>query len=113
MTWIRAEHFAHQVLDSEERQPLPYALFTLGRIHQQRMQWEHAHHSFAESVRHAQENEDRFMEAYARRALGVVMLKMDLMGHIELEQALALFEELEIRAEIAETTRLLHAHSDV
>ena len=105
----QAEAYAHQVLDSEERQPLPYALFTLGRIHQQRGQSEHAHHSFAESVRVAAENADRFMEAYARRALGLVLCEMgrEEVGRDEVRRALVLFQALEIAGEVAETARCL------
>lgn len=105
----QAEQYAHVVLDSEERQPLPYALFTLGRIHEHNQAWQHARHSFVESLRVAIENEDRFMEAYARRALGVVLQAMGEgdAARRALEEALVLFQALAIEGEVAETERLL------
>lgn len=111
----QAATYAHQVLDSEERQPLPYALFTLGRLHQQRAQWAHARHSFAESVRVAEENDDKFMAAYARRALGVVLRELGQgeTGEAELAQALVLFRALEIPGEIEETARLIGASEEL
>lgn len=111
----QAEAYAHRVLESEERHPLPYALYTLGRIHESREQWDHASYSYAESKRLAVENQDRFMEAYARRALGRIVCELDQnwgeqhSGQKELRTALTLFQELGIKGEVAETERQIQA----
>ncbi|MFN8487810.1 MAG: hypothetical protein U0350_09480 [Caldilineaceae bacterium] len=54
----------------EERQPFPYALFTLGRIKRQQSDLAAAEQHFGEAMRIAQANSDPFIAAYIQRELG-------------------------------------------
>ncbi len=64
---------------------------------------------FQRSLDKAQENEDRFMEAYAQRALGELYRDEGYMAEAEgyLQQALRLFEQVEMKAEATTTAALL------
>lgn len=105
----QAQHYAHQVLNMEERQPFPYALFTLGRLKQQQGAWRDAELHFIESMRIGQANEDHFIAAYAQRELGALYQTQG--QHTEaqshLQTALRFFEGAGLAAESQKTKTLL------
>ncbi len=105
----QAEFYARKTLAFEETHPYPYALYTLGLIC--RAQGDHA--AAEEFLRQSQEvaasNSDSFMEAYALRLLGEVLMEQ---GKGEtavpiLNQALSQFKRLNIRSEIDKIQNML------
>jgi tetratricopeptide (TPR) repeat protein len=105
----KAEQVARKVLNFEEPQSYPYALFTIGLVRRARQDMEAAERYFQNSREIAQENGDKFMEAYAWQALGKVYR---VQGRSEasrsaLTEALQQFESLTITQEIESTSRLL------
>ncbi len=105
----QAEQYALEVLDIEERWAYPYAHFTLGQVRRSQANRDAAEAHFRESLEMAQRNEDVFMEAYARRALGNVQVEGGQVeaGRGQIDEALAIFRRLSIEGEIAETESLL------
>lgn len=71
---LKAKSYAHRVLRLEEQRSLPYALYTLGLVHQREGNPEHALTSFQEGIRLAQQNADRFIEAHLQKVLGQLHL---------------------------------------
>ena len=71
-TWIKRNRSPAKFYNIEEPQSYPYALFTLGRVQRARQNLEAAERYFQNSLDIAQENGDKFMEAYAWQALGKV-----------------------------------------
>jgi tetratricopeptide (TPR) repeat protein len=105
----QAQHYAYEVLNLEERQPYPYALFTLGRIKQQFGASQDAQLHFAESMRIGQANADPFIAAYAQRELGSLIQAM---GQTETAQhhltaALRFFEGAGLTVEADKTRAIL------
>jgi tetratricopeptide (TPR) repeat protein len=107
----KAEEVAYEALDMEEAQTMPYALFTLGQVRRRRHQAESAAQHLAESVRLARINQDHYMEAYAQRTLGEILAEQEQLAKAKdvLEQALALFRQLEMDEEIRRTEEQLLA----
>jgi tetratricopeptide (TPR) repeat protein len=105
----KAQEIAHKVLKFEEPQSYPYALFTLGSVQRARGDLETAERYFQNSLDIAQENDDKFMEAYAWQALGKVCGDQGRSeaSHSALTTALQQFEALGIAQEIEATRRLL------
>ncbi len=105
----QAEFYARKTLSFEETHPYPYALYTLGLI--RRAQGDHAAAEgfLRQSQEVAASNSDSFMEAYALRLLGEVLVEQ---GKGEtavpiLNQALDQFKRLNIRSEIDKIQNML------
>jgi tetratricopeptide (TPR) repeat protein len=108
---VKAEETAYEALDMEEAQTMPYALFTLGQVRRRRQQWESAAQHLVESARLARMNQDTYMEAYAQRTLGEIFAEQKQVTEAKstLEQALALFRQLEMDDEVRRTEAQLGA----
>jgi tetratricopeptide (TPR) repeat protein len=103
-----AERYALEVLDLEERQAYPYACFNLGRVAFIRGNHAKARGYLEQSVRSADMNEDRYMQAYALRELGKVLLTSEeAIGSEQLRAAQQLFQQLGMTQEVQETEKLL------
>ncbi|MCB0127472.1 MAG: tetratricopeptide repeat protein, partial [Caldilineaceae bacterium] len=104
-----AETYAMQVIEHEEVDSYPYALFTLGSIRRAQGRYDDARQFYSSSCRIAEQNEDRFLLAYAQRGLGQVYREQgDRASAVtELQEALTLFQHLGIEAEIESTERLI------
>ncbi len=105
----KANETAHKVLRLEETQTHPYALYTLGLIAKSEQKWAQAEAYFQQSQQIAHENGDRFMEAYAWRALAEVQATV---GRAKAaneagQHALTMFESLALPQEIEATQQLL------
>jgi tetratricopeptide (TPR) repeat protein len=107
----KAEETAYEALDLEEAQTMPYALFTLGQVRRRRGEWASAAQHLLESARLARMNQDHYMEAYAQRTLGEILAEQEQKAEAKaiLEQALALFRQLEIDDEVRRTEERLLA----
>lgn len=107
--WPNAERYAQEVIDQQAPHSYPYGLFTLGRVRRAQEKQEEAKELFQRSLRTAQENGDRFLEAYAQRVIGELYMEAGQMneGRRYLEQALWLFEQVGLADEIATTDQLL------
>ena len=105
----QAERYANAVLEQEDRFTYPYAHYTLGQIKRKQQAWVAAEVHFIESVNQAQINRDLFLEAYAQRGIGCLYLDWEKKEAAiqTLQEALRLFKQLDIVAEIGETTTLL------
>jgi tetratricopeptide (TPR) repeat protein len=101
----KAEEIAYEALNFEEAQTMPYALFTLGQVRRRRKLWESAAQHLLESARLARVNHDHYMEAYAQRTLGEIFAEQEqpVEAKKSLEQALAIFRQLEIDDEVRRT----------
>jgi tetratricopeptide (TPR) repeat protein len=107
----KAEATAYEALNMEEAQTMPYALFTLGQVRRRRQEWASAAQHLVESARLARMNHDPYMEAYAQRTLGEILAEHEQVeeAKVNLEQALALFRQLEIDDEVRRTQESLSA----
>jgi len=87
----------------------PYALYTLGHIHDREGHPDHAAASFAEGIAIARSNEDPFIEAYLQRALGALSIRQGQhsAGMAHLEAAIKLFGEMGLAGEATETDAIL------
>lgn len=108
-----AEETAHKVLRLEENQTQPYAHYTLGLVARAHQQPEEARQHFQASQQIAQANGDRYLEAYAWRALGETYQAQGEMedGRKALTMALQHFNALDLAQETAATQRLCQQHS--
>lgn len=113
-----AEEFAMQVIEHEEVDSYPYALYTLGSVRRVQERLEEALQFYRQSSRIAEQNEDRFLLAYAQRGVGDILAAQ---GNCDdasaiYEEARQLFEHLRIGAEVAATeeriNRLVHEPND-
>ncbi len=98
-----------RVLRAEIATFRPYALYTLGHIHDREANPAHAAASFREGIEVAQANSDPFIEAYLHRALGILFGRNGQPdeGRQHLETALRLFTEMGLEHEIAPTNEAL------
>ncbi len=105
----KARATAEKVLRLEETQTFPYALYTLGLIAKAEEKWTQAESCFQQSQQIAEENGDRFMAAYAWRALGDVQMAASQSEEAvnSWQQALSLFESMQLTQEIEVTKRAL------
>lgn len=105
----KAEIYATEVLDREERHAYPYALFTLGRIRQEEHKLSDASAYLRESIRISQLNDDPYMEAYGQRELGKVYLEQCEVGKgtQALERAMHYFKRIDNTEEIQQTAHWL------
>ena len=105
----KAHQTAHKVLRLEEMQTHPYALYTLGLLSKNEHNWEQAQAYFQQSQQTAHENGDRFMEAYAWRALGEALSALDKRERAmkALQTAVSLFKSLDLTHEQEASQQLL------
>lgn len=105
----QAERTAQVVLRLEETHTQPYALYTMGLITKARQQYDDAIRYFRASQQIAQENEDRYLEAYAWRSLGeVYTLQKQETAALEAYQiALSYFSAMGLAKETAVTQQFL------
>jgi tetratricopeptide (TPR) repeat protein len=104
-----AERYALQVIEHEEVDSYPYALYTLGSVRRVQQRPNEAIEFYRHSARIAEQNEDRFLLAYAHRGMGQVYSDQEATtpAMAALQQALTLFEQLGIDAEAYTTTELI------
>ncbi len=107
----KAKELAFKALQMEIPKARPYALYTLGHIHDRQGNPAHAETSFAEGIATALANGDPFIEAYLERALGAMLARGGRMadGAAHLEAALKLFREMGLQHEVTETEAALQA----
>ncbi|HRW04950.1 MAG TPA: tetratricopeptide repeat protein [Caldilineaceae bacterium] len=106
-----AERYALQVIEHEEVDSYPYALFTLGSIRRAQTRYDDAVQLYRQSCQIAERNEDRFLLAYIQRALGGMYADCDEMEAAaeQYQRAIALFQQLGIAAEVEATAALAQA----
>ncbi|MEX1019269.1 MAG: tetratricopeptide repeat protein [Litorilinea sp.] len=109
-----AEHFAELVLNQEEPQSHPYALYTLGTVYKQRREWTRALAHYDQSRQMAEANDDTYLLAFAWRALGEVHAAAAAPDQARppLDLALELFQRLNIDEEVRATRAILAEVSD-
>ena len=104
-----AEEKAFKVISLEERQSVPYALYTLGLVSYRQELFENAINYLLESQSLAVESEDLYLQAYTERALGEVKSAQqestEAMEH--LQASLKRFKQLGNSAEVAKTESLI------
>jgi tetratricopeptide (TPR) repeat protein len=105
----KAKAYVHRVLQLEYPRSRPNALYTMGLVHQHEQDFTRAEASFQEGIQVAQQNSDRFLEAYLQRALGKLYLHLQEYdkGKVSLEMAMRLFEHMGLDREALETSKLL------
>ncbi len=98
----KATQYAQRVLHMELPRSRPYALYTLGLVHQRQERFEYAAVSFREGIQVSQDNGDRFIEAYLQRLLGRLLLKQkqNAESRQTLEIAQSLFKAMGIDREV-------------
>ena len=98
----QAEEYARQVIAEEHTSCLPDGLRTLGEVYLQRGELVEAERLLRQSLALATENEDRILEAYAWRALGVLEKAgaNTAAAQVNLQQAAQIFAELGLTVEI-------------
>ncbi|MCA9180086.1 MAG: tetratricopeptide repeat protein, partial [Planctomycetales bacterium] len=109
-----AEQYAMRVIEHEEVDSYPYALFTLGSVRRVQERYDDALHFYSQSSRVAEHNEDRFLLAYVYRGIGDLYVEQNECANAKeaYAQALTLFERLAISGEAAATTRRIAALSE-
>lgn len=108
----QAQKYAVRVVQIEEPALYPNALYTMGLVQHKRGELERAHESFERGLKHVVSTQDRYNEAYLRRAMGVLKLAQneEVDGRHELQQALALFTQMKMAIEYEKTQELLDQH---
>lgn len=106
---LMAKKRAHQVLEFEEPQTMPYACYTLGLVAKKEQTFDDALSLFQRTCELAQQSEDQFILAYAERALGEIYIDQSKPQEAEpyLNRALAYFEQINNKNEILTTKKLL------
>lgn len=104
-----AKTAAFTVLRLEEPHAHPYALYTLGLVHEQEGEPANAQACFQRGIDIAQQNGDKFIEAYLQRVLGQLFVRR---GDEEAAQdvwqtAVFLFTHMNLDHEVAATNVLL------
>ena len=97
----KAKEMVFKALHTEMPNARPYALYTLGHIHDRQGNPDHAAVSFREGIEVARTNGDPFIEAYLQRALGELYLKagQTVDGLEHLDNALTLFGKMSLGQE--------------
>ena len=103
-----AKAMAFKVLRMEIAPDRPYALYTLGHIHDRQGNPSHAVTSFTEGIEVAQANGDPFIEAYLQRALGALLVRTDQLsrGMSHLDNSLKLFADIGLEHEVTATMKI-------
>ncbi len=106
---LTAQHYAEESLAKEERQFTPYAFFTLAEIARQQLKFKQACQYFEQSIAIAEENDDRFMLAYALRGLGQSYQTEGnhQTGQSQIERAAEIFKQLGLEQEHAKTVEMI------
>lgn len=101
----KAREYAYRVLRMEVPRSLPYAHYTLGLAYEREQDIDNAETTFRQGIQIAQQNQDRFIEAYLLRALGQLYAARGdgMLGYEHLQEALDLFQSMGIAPEIAAT----------
>ena len=96
---------AQRVLQLENPRSRPYALYTLGLIHQRQGRADYAMVAFEDGLRVAQRNGDRYIEAFLQRNIGRLHRQegREQAAAAALDAALALFQRMNLAAEAATT----------
>lgn len=107
----KARAMVFRVMRIEYAPSQPYALYTLGHIHDREGHPDHAATSFSEGIEIARANEDPFIEAYLQRALGALLARQQRKEEAatHLAAAAGLFTEMGLAGEVAETEAILKA----
>lgn len=107
----KAKEMAFKALRMEIPTARPYALYTLGHIHNREGNPHHAATSFKEGIEISRANGDPFIEAYLERALGALLVRDDKAaeGVEHLESARKLFTEMKLEHELSETESILQS----
>lgn len=100
-----AASYANRVLQMEVPRHRPYALYTLGLVHQRQGRPDYAAVAFDDGIRTARANGDRFIEAYLHRLDGRLRMEQGdrAAGRAALEAAIALFADMGIAYEAGAT----------
>ena len=100
-----AAAYANRVLVMEEPRLRPYALYTLGLVHQRQGRPEYAASAYSDGIRTAQHNGDRFIEAYLHRLFGRLHIEEGdwQSGQVEMDTALSMFADMGIEFEVEST----------
>lgn len=108
-----AEQYAMEVVSHEDSEFFPYGLFTIGSMRRAMQKLHEAQSLLSQSCAIAEENEDRYLLAFAKRALGEVEADLDntKIAPSHFTAALALFVQMDIEPEIEKTKKLLAATS--
>lgn len=103
-----AEQYARQAIQHEDVEGMPYVFTTLARIRQTQGKAHEAKSLLTQAIEIAEENEDRWQAAYSRRTLGEVYGSLGEVDDArrELGAALALFQKMELDAEVEKTKQL-------
>lgn len=109
-----AKAMVFKVMQMEIPSARPYALYTLGHIHDREASLAHAATSFREGIEVARANGDPFIEAYLHRALGALMARDSRPneGLEHLETSLGLFTEMGLEHEIGLTTEMVQGFAE-
>ena len=104
-----ARKYAKYVLEQEEPHAYPYGLFTLGLVARAEKRFANAEQVFSQCAQIAQQNEDKYMVAYAKRALGEIYFEQKKAeeGKRTVQEALRLFEQMGMTQEVSTTEALL------
>ena len=104
-----AQRYAFEVIDLDARHTHPYAYFTLGQVQRSQQSWNKAEMYFSKSMQLAQQNDDLYLVAYTRQALGDVYAKIGSheAAHLHLTEALLLFRQFDLEGESKKTEELL------
>jgi tetratricopeptide (TPR) repeat protein len=96
---------AQRVLQLENPHSRPYALYTLGLIHQRQGRVEYAAAAFEDGLRVARRNSDTYIEAFLQRNLGRLHRQEGraMAAAAALAAALDLFRRMNLAAEVATT----------
>lgn len=107
--WESATTTAQKVLSLEETHTQPYAYYTLGLVSRASGDVVASESHFRHSQQLAHDNGDRYLEAYAWRAIGDLLLAHDRPGdgRAALQIALHQFEKLGMSQETTATQQLL------
>lgn len=106
--WDKSERYAMQVVKLEDTETLPDGLRILGEVATKRHQFSRAFSYLDDSIKQAQANQDRYLEAYAWRSLGQLYEAQAIQHKKDdaLKKALAIFESLELPHEISNTINI-------
>lgn len=104
-----AEQFAMQVVRQEETGTLPDALRTLGEVRLAQGRLTDAERLCRQAIEIADQNQDRFLAAYAWRVLGRVLLAQGHQSdaHAALDQAIESFVALDLVQEVEKTRAMV------
>ena len=106
-----AQKLINQCLQLEQAHVIPYALYTLSLIHQDAARLDDAIIVLQRGIKQAQQNGDRFIEAYLHREQGKLQRTMRQPDQADssIHTALQLFETMGIQHEIQATQQLLES----